>query len=483
MNSKNSLIKNSIYNVLYRCLGIVFPLISSIYVARILTPSYVGKVSVAQNFVSYFTIFTSMGIPTYGVKLIAQFTGKKECTNSAFWELWIINFFLSGITGIMYYLTVALMPFFYEERTLYAVSGLVLVINIINIDWFFQGIQEYKYIAIRSLIIKIISLILLFSFVHDKNDYLIYAIINIIALTGNYLFNIFTIRKYIKVSIKRLQFKEHLVHIFSLFGASLAAEIYTLTDTTMLNIMSGSKIVGYYSISMNVVRILRGLVVAIAAVFLPQLSYYYHNKKNDMFCILVDKGLHVLVLLTIPVAIGLMLVADDLILLFFGKEYIGSILSTQILAISVMSVALSNFIGLQILVTLGKEKITTFSTIIGAGVNIVLNICLIVRYQHIGAAIASAITEMTVTLFQYIFCRKYIEIKMRLIGPVIASLIMSIVVLLIKFLGIPIFLRLFLECFLGCITYFIIIYILKDEMIVDIITRVKEYMNRMKKLK
>lgn len=471
---KSSLVKNSIYNVIYRVLNIVFPFITSIYVARVLLADSIGKVAAAQNMVSYFTILAAMGIPTYGIKVIAQYKIESKDLSKAFSELFIINFLLTVISSLFYFIIIGIVPFFEEKREVYYITGMTLVLNIINVDWFYQGIQEYAYITIRSFIVKCISLLSMFLLVKSKDDYLIYAWISAGALVGNYLFNIIKLRKYVSVSVTGLKFKFHLQHIVTLFVASLAAEVYVLADTTMLDVMCGSEVVGYYTMSMRIMRIMRGLVVAVSAVFLPQLSSYYHNNKKDEFIGLANKGIHILLCLSVPVAAGIALVADDAILVLFGEGFGNSIYTTVVLSVSVISVALSNYIGLQIFVILGKEKITTISTIVGAVVNIVLNYFLILNLQHFGAAIASAITEVCVTAIQIIMSRKYIKLRFEYKKVAISVGTMAIMVFIVHQLPINIYVRLVGEVALGICVYFSMMYILKDSFVTEITTMIRK---------
>lgn len=467
-SQKNSLTYNAWYNVLYRLLNIVFPFITSIYVARVLMADGIGKVSAAQNIVSYFTIFASMGIPTYGIKLIAQFKIKSKESSIAFIELFIINFFLSVVCSIAYYLLIFTVPYFDGKHLLYSVTGLSLVLNIFNVDWFYQGIQEYRYIAIRSFFIKMVSFGALVLFVRRPQDYVIYSLITSAALVGNYLFNIIRLPQYVSINVKNVSLAQHLKPIFSLFIACFAAEVYVLADTTMLDVMSDSTIVGYYSMSMKIVRIIRGLVVAVSAVFLPQLSYYYYNGEIEKFKELTNRGLHILLAISLPVAMGIMFVADDAIITFFGSNYFESILTTRILSVSVISVAISNFIGLQILVTLGKEKITTISTICGAILNIVLNCILIPVWMHEGAAIASSITEMTVMVIQIVLTRKYIKFEYNLKTVLVPTIIMCIGVGFIHQINFFVPVKLVIECFVGVLLYYTIGLKMKDAFILDV---------------
>lgn len=458
-----SLVKNSIYNVLYKALNIVFPLITSVYVARILKADSIGRVAAAQNIVSYFTLIAAMGIPTYGVKLIAQFRAKSKESSKAFSELFIINFVLSVVCSAAYYCLIFKVNYFDGKEILYAVCGLNIVFNIFNVDWFYQGIQEYGYIAIRNFVFKCISLFALVCFVRKPQDYTLYALISSGALVGNYIFNILRIRKYIVFTLKDICIRDHLHHIFILFVAAIAVEIYVLADVTMLDILCDSAIVGYYTMSMRVIKVIRGLVVAVSSVFLPQLSYYYFNGKQEEFYKLSNRGIHILTVLSVPAALGMFLVADEAVTVFLGIGFLNSIFTTRILAISIITVAFSNFIGMQILVTLGKEKITTISTICGAITNITLNYFLIRAYEHAGAAIASVITEGVVTVIQLFMARKYITFKFgwREVFPAAVSLMVCVCGL--KFLNVSATLKLFLECGIGVFVYGTVLIVMKDE--------------------
>lgn len=459
----NKLAKNSLYNVIYRILNIIFPLISSIYVARVLMADNIGKVAAAQNIVQYFTILASMGIPTYGVKLIGQYKPKSDDSSKAFSELFIINLGLSVVCIIAYYSLIFISPYFDGKELLYSITGLSIVFNIINIDWFFQGIQEYGYIAARNLVVKICALCALFIFVKNPQDYIIYALIISGAMVGNYVFNILRVKRYVKLKIRGLEYSDHLKHILTLFAATIAAEVYVLADTTMLDVLCNSSVVGYYSMSMRIISIIRTLVVAISAVFLPQLSYYYFNGNYDAFNKLMNKGLHILTVISFPAAMGLAIVAHDAIFILFGSGFLEAVTTTRMLSISIITVAFSNYIGLQVLVTIGKEKITTISTICGALINITLNFLLIGLYQHNGAAFASVVTEATVTAIQLLLSKKYIKYNFGIKKVFVSTTVMGVIVLLISLLDIPAFIRLIAECTIGIITYIVMMLVLKDE--------------------
>ena len=467
MNNK-LLVKNSIYNTLYKLMNFLFPLVVSMYIARVLKAESIGVVAAAQNNVRYFTTLAALGIPTYGVKLIAQYELKSRESSKAFCELFIINGVLSIITTLAFVVTLLVVPYFSEKRFLYCIVGLVVVFNIFNVDWFFQGIQEYGYIAIRSFIVKIVFLICIILFVKNEKDLYVYAALSTVASVGNYLFNAFRVRKYIVPIFRGLEYSEHLKHILVLFVSSIAVEIYVLADTTMLDVMCNSTMVGYYAMSTRIITLVRSLTVAISAVFLPQMSYlYYLGKKND-FIQLVNKGIHVLGAVSVPIAIGLFITADDAIIFAFGNGFKGAILSTRILSLSIVTVAFSNFVGMQVLVTLGREKITTISTMCGAIINVAMNYFLIRALEHNGAAIASMTTELVVMGIQMILAAKYIKIDYDLRKVIFSASVMAISVIITKMMVPYLILRILASIIIGSMSYILIMYFLKDEIALSI---------------
>lgn len=474
ISNETKLIKNSLFNVLYRIMNIVFPLITSMYVARILLPEKIGIIAAAQNIAQYFTLFAGMGIPVYGTKVIAQIKRDTNGFNKSFSEIFIINCILSLSSAFIYYNLVIWLPYFQSRRIAYLLTGIPIILNIINVDWFYQGIQEYTYITVRSFVVKCLSLLLLLCLVHSPDDYLVYIIINIIAQGGNYIFNIIKLQKHVQLSVDELVFKDHLKHIVSLFLASIAAEVYVLADVTMLDIMTDSSSVGFYTMGVRIISIFKGLVTAITAVFLPQLSEYYARKEYDQFSNLMNNGLYIILTIAIPVVAGIILCIDDAILIVYGNHYINSISVTRILSVSVLSVALSNYFGLQVLVVLGREKVTTLSTAVGAITNIGLNLLLIRSIGIIGAAIASVVAEICVTLTQIVIAKRYVNIYVEIKNTIIAVFLMSVFVILVRQIKLPTILRFVSEVTIGVLLYSCTLILLKDKFARKIICLIRK---------
>ena len=200
---KSSFSSNAIYNVLYKLLNVLFPLVSIAIISRVLQPTGVGKVSSAQNIVTYFSFIAPLGLAFYGTREVAKHNGTK--LNVLFSELILINGISTSICTIAYYVMIFTLPYFAGERILYSVTGLAIVLNYINVDWFYQGKEEYKYIALRSSIVKLVMLLCIIIFIHKGEDYIKYAFITCLATAGNYFFNIIQLKKYnIKIIFSKI---------------------------------------------------------------------------------------------------------------------------------------------------------------------------------------------------------------------------------------------------------------------------------------
>lgn len=464
MSKNNTLIKNSLFNVIYRVLNVIFPFITSMYVSRILLADGIGAIAAAQNSVKYFTYFAALGIPTYGIKKIAEKSDVKEIISKTFSELFIINFVSTTVCLVTYYMI--FLPISDNRSKLYFVVGLSILLNYINVDWFYQGMEQYKYIMLRNTLVKFGSFILVVVCVRDRKDFVLYALILTLTVGANNLFNIVYIRKLTLFTVKELHFRRHLKPIFILLGASVAVEVYTLADVSLLNLFHSEENIGYYSNAFKCISVIRTVIVAACAVFLPRLSNYYTSGRIEEFRDLIKKGISILFFLTVPAAVGVSLLSDYFIVLMFGTAFEPAGSTLAILSVSIITVAISNFVGSQVLITIGSESIMLKSTIIGAIANICLNFVLMVPLKQDGVAIASVVTELFVSIYQikYIIKNKLFSVDGNgIISIIVASLIMSLIVMCLKIFIFNSILCVSLSVCIGALVYGCVTLIMKNE--------------------
>ena len=419
---KNLLIKNAIFNMVYTGLNVLFPLVSGIYTSRVLLADGVGKISYAQNIASYFLLLAALGIPTHGVREIAKARDSKEEKNTVFTELFLINAFSTLICTVAYYVIICSFNVFQDRFVLHLIFGSTILCNLFNVDWFYKGEEEYQYIAIRSTLIKLVSLVALFLFVKSRDDYVTYAIILCVATAGNYFFNVINLRKHVKLSFRNLNFMRHLRPVIILVACTLATEIYSKVDTTMLGVLVGDDSVGYYTNAQKLVNTVITLSIGFTGVFLPRLSYYYAEDKNE-FDSLVNIGFQVLVFITVPFCIGTYMVSQHIIPILYGDTFNASIAVLKVFSPLIIIKGVGDLLCYQAMVCANQEKRLVISYTVAALINVVLNALLIPSLEQNGAAIASVISELVVngTLFvQSLKLFKY-NLKPKFIYSVILS--------------------------------------------------------------
>lgn len=472
---KKSMTVNAVFNIIYRVLNVIFPLISATYVAHVLLPEGVGQVAYAQNIVSYFTMLASLGIPTHGIREIAKCRENQEQTNRTFTELFLLNAIATGICIAGY--LVLIFTQFKTNRHLYMVCGLLLMFNFINIDWFYQGKEEYVYVAIRSSLVKIAALFFLFLFVRNQTDYINYAIINTLASVGNYVFNMIHARKLVRITWKGLCLRKHLKPIGYMTICILAAEFYCKIDITMLGKMCNEEAVGYYSNVQKMINMVVTLTTAISSIFLPRISYYY--KKNPAkYNEYISAGLGILIFLSVPACAGIILVSRNLVYVLFGEAFLPAVPAMVILAQLILVKSFGDLLCYQVIISSDNESRLIPSYLVAAVVNVVLNYFLIPVFRQDGAAVASLVSELVFNLSIYFaITRKMIRLKIqrKIVVSTFAGtgMMIACVLLIGKFVENQL-VALILQIFLGIVGFTIVNYLMKNEILILVLSKIKK---------
>ena len=435
---------NGLFFAGYRVLNILFPLITSVYVARVLLPSGTGRVAYAQNVVTYFTLLASLGLPTYGTREIARTLSSEEKYNETFFELISINTISTTICAVAYYTLCFTIPSFRNDLQLYLVAGLAIVLNYFNIDWLYQGREEYKYIAIRGFLIKALSVALHFLVVREQSDYVAYAGIYCLVLGGNNFVNCIGLKRRVHFTKRKLNLKRHLKPIIILFATTVAIELYTMLDTTMLGIMCSDQVVGYYSYAMKTTKIIITVLTAATTVLLPRLSSTYHISR-ERYKSLANKGIAFLVSVSIPISTYMYFNAYDIVVFLYGNHYENAVETLKILALLIPFISFSTYLGAQILCSANCERDMMVAVSIGAITNILMNAILIPRFYQNGAAIASVASEFIVMLCDAYFVKRIIELRIPIktvMVTVVTSMSVAICTLIIHEYVSSMFLRL-----------------------------------------
>ena len=449
----------------------LFPLIIFPYVSRVLLPEGTGKVAFALSIVSYFTLFASFGVETYGIRAIAQVRDDKDRLSKTMHELLFINIISMVIVYIALVIAISVVPKFAMEKELFWVTSLFVLFTIIGIEWLYKGLEKYQYITIRTIVFKIASLFLVFLFVKEKSDYIIFAFISIFAIVGSGVLNLINSRKLINYTLySEYEFKKHLKPMFVLFLTSMAIAIYTSLDEGLLGLLSSPEQVGYYNAAVRVKGILFTLITSLGVVLLPRLSYYVENHMETEFHEALAKSTNFIIVIAASVVIFFTLFAKETILILAGENYVASIIPLQIVVWALILSAITNILGIQILLPLKKDKQLLFSVLCAATVDVIANFLLVPKLAAVGTALSVIAAELSVLIVQIIILRQYIKILfsgLQLHKIIIALLIAIACALFVREIVVNTSTLIIFLCSSSVffLAYFIILLLLKEKFI------------------
>lgn len=407
MSGKQKSLKvNFIMNVLLTISSVIFPVVTFPYVSRVLGPDGTGKVAFATSVISYFAMFAQLGIPTYGIRACAKVRDDKEELARVTHEILMINALTSVLVYIALGISLAAVPRLGQERDLIIIISLTIVFNAIGVEWLYRALEEYSYIAIRSIIFKLIALAAMFLLVREKQDYVIYGGITILAVSASNIMNFIRMSRMVGLRpVGGYNLRRHIRAVLIFFAMSCATTVYTNMDTVMLGFMKSDEEVGYYNAAVKIKTLLVGVVTSLGTVLLPRASYYIEQGKREEFFAISRKAIHFVLLMALPLALFFVLYAREGVVLLSGQAYLPSVLPMQVMMPTLLLVGLTNIMGVQMLIPLGKEKYVLYSEVAGAVVNLVINALLIPRMASLGAAIGTLAAEVLVWVVQYSILR------------------------------------------------------------------------------
>ena len=465
--------KNYLYNLLYQMTSVLLPVLTIPYVSRVLSADGIGINTVTYANTQYFILLGSLGISIYATKKIATIREKKDKLKKTFWEIFSIQFTGCILAYMVFALTLGQSQ---KYGVFYMLQGFYILAAAVDISWYFLGIENFKNASLRSFFAKIISVILIFTFVKTRDDLWKYILINAGTMFVGQLIMWFYVGKdMLKVKeIGKLKIAMHIMPILALFVPQIATQVYTVLDKTMIDLFKGAVEAGYYDQSQKIVRILLSVVTSLGIVMLPRIANLFSKDDLNEVKKSLRKAFVVISFLSIPITFGLIGISDKFVPILFGNEFLSVIPLTKISPVLVIIIGLGNVFGTQYLLAIGKNKEYTASVCIGALVNFCFNLLLIPRFAAMGAVIATVSAELSIALIQFWFARVVFDftwIKETYKYWVSGILMLAIVRLIGNVTPISI-LFLVLQIAIGSLVYFISLIILRDKFLFEAIENV-----------
>lgn len=468
-------LKNYLYNVAYQILNIILPLVTVPYVSRVLGPEGVGINSYTNSIIQYFILLGGMGTVIYGNRQIAYYRDDKKKVTKTFWEIEIMSVgtvVFSYSIFLLFLLTTKQYHIYYLEQSILIIAAAV------DVSWLFMGMENFKVTVLRNMLVKIISVVATFWLVRDSHDVSIYILILTISqLLGNLTLWPYLRRHLCKIKISELKILPHLGKTIQFFIPQIAIQVYVVLNKTMLGIIDGPAYSGYYESADKLVRIILSIVTALGTVMLPHVAHAFYMGEKKKVINYLKVSFDVVSLIVFPITFGLASIALKLAPWFFGNKFaiVGPLIIIE--AIAVIPIAWTNIVGQQYLLPTNNVRYYTISVIIGAFVNLVLNIPLILIWGVYGSMVATVISEFSVNYYQLRALGRDMNIRELFVNTkyyLISSSTMFIVVFLLNRVLVFNIYTLVMESILGVIIYMSMLKLLLPNKIKDLIAYLRK---------
>ena len=468
--------KNYYYNLAYQIVAILAPLITAPYISRALGVLGVGDYSFTFANASYFVILANLGTATFAQREVALYKDDKTAVSKIFWQVLILRVIYGCVAIGLYFIVFCTLD---SLSLLAIVQSLNILCVAFDISWLYQGLEQFQKTSVRSFTIKLIFILYVFIFVHNETDLIIYAFgYGFITLVSNAVLWI-GIKKYIiRIPISKLKIWVYVWPSFLLFIPTVANQIYTVLDKTMIGLFTDSSLQnGIYEQAEKISKMALTIYTSLGIVVAPRISYLYGKKEMGEVKKLLNESMTFMWFLIIPMCAGLFGISSNLVPWFYGEDFSGAIPILRIFSFLLLPVGLSNITAVQCLIPIKKQNLFTISVVVGAAVNLILNLFLIPRFYAAGAAIASVVAESVITLIQVYFV--VFKLKIFTLNTIyqtskrylVCSLIMILPVYFLSNILTPSIIHSFELITIGVVMYGILLVIFKDKYMMMIINK------------
>lgn len=389
-----SVAKNFLYNSAITVSNYIVGFLVFPYISRVLGVSNIGIVGFVDNVIGYFLLFSALGLNTVGIREIAS-QKSKEDTTKVFFQLLSFVMLTMLITLVVFLFAVFYVPIFFEYKDFFLIGLCKLMLAPLMIEWLYAGKQDFKYISIRTILIKIIYFISIFVFIHDKEDVLLYYCLTSFTIVLSWLVNIISSRKYVDWRDYGFDPFVYAKPIMKLGVFAIITSLYSSFNVICLGKVSTIFQVGLYCTAIKLYDVIMNLFRAYTSVIMPRMSQYVSNNDDTRFHELSNRSFEVLFSFSIPLSVITFLLSPLIIKIIAGENFMGAAMPMRIVMPILIIAGINQCIGVQVLMPLKKDTVLLITASFAAFVGVVSNLLLDAKYGAIGAAITILLSEFT----------------------------------------------------------------------------------------
>lgn len=400
------------------------------YVARVLGVERIGLVNFVDNTVNYFLLFATMGVGLLGVREIAAVKEDKKRRDQVYSSVLALNLLFTLVSLGIYLLCVVTIPKLCQYDELFYIGTAKILFTVFLVEWFFTGVENFRYITLRSILIKVLYIISVFLFVRDTSDYRLYFILTVGVVVLNALINQLYIREFVRVRWNNIQLFKYLKQNVTLGIYTLMTSMYLTFNVMYLGLVSNNTEVGYYTTAFKLYSVVLGFFTAFTNVMLPRMSSLLANGEKDRFQELVNRSFSVMSTCCIPLILCSMIMAPQIVYILSGPGYEGAILPMRIIMPAAFAVGVAQVLAIQVLMPMKKDKVLLVASIIGAVVSLLINLLVVPYIESVGSAVVLLCSEAVVTgaYLWYVLSHKLTLISVKTIGKSVLYSLPSVVV-------------------------------------------------------
>ncbi|WP_447411332.1 oligosaccharide flippase family protein [Clostridium perfringens] len=471
---KKSVFKNAIFKFLLNIFNLVVPIIVGPYVLRKLGPDLMGVINYSQAIFAYFFIFASFGVYQYGLREISKVRNDKNKLKSVFTSLFFITVISNIVITLIYYIYIRITV---TTTSMYIVSIILtfnFISNIFYTEWVNEALESYDFITIKTIIIRIIYVVVLLLIVKSSKDYGIYVLLTVLSTFFNNIVSYFYVKRYIKFDFKNIKIKKHIKPMLLVVILSNANVLYTQLDKVMLGEYVSKSSVAFYTMAQNISYMINAVLLSLIHVSIPRLSHYIGNGQKNKYISLLNKISRMYLFLLFPASIGMIILSKEIVLIYGGEQYASAYQLLMLFSVYIITIAYDTIFSNQIMYINGFEKEQVRIVFFGGFINLILNILILNLgiFNENYSVITTIFANIICVISQYIFIKKRIKLDYNIFSfdkskYLILSLIFIPVTLLIKMLNYNMFIYIILVIVVNATIYFSILYFTKDDIFLD----------------
>lgn len=410
---EKSLYKNTVFKTILNICNIIIPIIVGPYVMRVLSNDQVGQLNYVQSIFGYFFIFGSFGVMQYGIREISQRRSDKKKVEETLTSLFMVTVITNIVAGLLYLIVAMSIIKEADIKSIAIIFTLYFMFNIFQVEWIVTALENFKFITIKTLIIKVIYVVAIFIFVKTPEDFNKYVFIIISTSCLGNLISYGYIKKHYKFDFKNIKIMKHLKPMLLMVIISNANILYTQLDRYMLGSVIGMTLLSYYAISQGIMSVINTLLMSVIQACVPRLNGYSVESNKKEYISLLTKVSRIYFMILFPASIGMMLLGEELIVLYGGSQYIGAGVVLASFALYMLTIGYDNILSNQIMYINRKEKLQVKILFLGGIINLILNIILIKSniFTPVTAILTTGFSNICVVVIQHIYIKTKMQIE------------------------------------------------------------------------